>query len=73
MDNNTLDIKVCIIGDTDVGKTSFSMRYCHNAFPENVSPTIGASFLQRRVIVGDIEVSLQIWDTAGMYFYIFIY
>lgn len=41
------------------------MRYCHGAFPENVSPTIGASFLQRRVIVGDIEVSLQIWDTAG--------
>jgi small GTP-binding protein len=59
------DIKVCIIGDTDVGKTSFSMRYCHGAFPENVSPTIGASFLQRKVIVGDVEVSLQIWDTAG--------
>lgn len=65
MNNNSLDVKVCIIGDTDVGKTSFSMRYCHGAFPENVSPTIGASFLQRRVIVGDIEVSLQIWDTAG--------
>ena len=60
-----MDIKVCIIGDTDVGKTSFSMRYCHGAFPENVSPTIGASFLQRKVIVGETEVSLQIWDTAG--------
>lgn len=68
MSNNPttqFDIKVCIIGDTDVGKTSFSMRYCHGAFPENVSPTIGASFLQRKVIVGDAEISLQIWDTAG--------
>eukprot|EP01035_Chromulina_nebulosa_P019585 gene19585-25488_t len=60
-----LEIKVCIIGDTDVGKTSLSMRYCHGEFPENSTPTIGASFLQRRVMVDNTEISLQIWDTAG--------
>lgn len=49
----------------DVGKTSLSMRYCHGEFPENATPTIGASFLQRRVAVDGTEVSLQIWDTAG--------
>ena len=41
-----MEIKVCIIGDTNVGKTSLSMRYCHGDFPENSTPTIGASFLQ---------------------------
>lgn len=60
-----LEVKVCIIGDTDVGKTSLSMRYCHGEFPENATPTIGASFLQRRVAVDGTEISLQIWDTAG--------
>ena len=60
-----LEVKVCIIGDTDVGKTSLSMRYCHGEFPENATPTIGASFLQRRVAVEGTEISLQIWDTAG--------
>lgn len=60
-----LEIKVCIIGDTDVGKTSLAMRYCHGEFPENSTPTIGASFLQRRVLVDNTEISLQIWDTAG--------
>lgn len=60
-----LEIKVCIIGDTDVGKTSISNRYCHGEFTENSTPTIGASFLQKRVMEGSLEISLQIWDTAG--------
>ena len=62
---NPFEVKVCIIGDTDVGKTSLSTRYCHGDFPENATPTIGASFLQRRVMVDNTEISLQIWDTAG--------
>ena len=57
--------RVCIIGDTDVGKTSLSTRYCHGEFPENSTPTIGASFLQRRVSLENTEINLQIWDTAG--------
>eukprot|EP00981_Chlorochromonas_danica_P000943 scaffold227_cov173-Ochromonas_danica.AAC.6 len=60
-----MEVKVCIIGDTDVGKTSLSTRYCHGEFPQNSTPTIGASFLQRRVMVDGFEISLQIWDTAG--------
>lgn len=56
---------VTSLGDTDVGKTSLSTRYCHGDFPENSTPTIGASFLQRRVMVDETEISLQIWDTAG--------
>jgi small GTP-binding protein len=60
-----MEIKVCIIGDTDVGKTSLATRYCHGEFPDNATPTIGASFLQRRVLVEGTEINLQIWDTAG--------
>lgn len=60
-----IEVKVCIIGDSDVGKTSLSMRYCHGQFPDNSSPTIGASFLQKRVEIDGTELSLQIWDTAG--------
>jgi Ras-related protein Rab-21 len=32
---------------------------------ENSTPTIGASFLQKRVVVEGNELNLQIWDTAG--------
>jgi GTPase SAR1 family protein len=63
--SSPFEVKVCVIGDTDVGKTSLSTRYCHGEFPEISTPTIGASFLQRRVTFDNVEISLQIWDTAG--------
>ena len=70
MEDVGLDRKLVIIGPTDVGKTSITMRYCHNSFSTPTSATIGASFLQKRVIVGDDvgtrrKLTLQIWDTAG--------
>lgn len=60
-----VEVKVCIIGESDVGKTSLSMRYCQGEFSENSTPTIGASFLQHRVEKDGMDISLQIWDTAG--------
>ncbi|CAH0521984.1 unnamed protein product [Peronospora belbahrii] len=70
MEDVGLDRKLVIIGPTDVGKTSITMRYCHNSFSTPTSATIGASFLQKRVIIGDDvgarrKLTLQIWDTAG--------
>lgn len=55
-----LEIKVCIIGESDVGKTSLSMRYCQGHFPENSTPTIGASFLQHRISKNGVDLSLQV-------------
>jgi len=62
---NPVEIKLCIIGDTDVGKSTLSKRYCEGVTPENTTSTIGASFLQKRLTIDDCEISLQIWDTAG--------
>ncbi|CAM9139732.1 unnamed protein product [Chrysoparadoxa australica] len=63
-----IELKVCIVGDSDVGKTSLCMRFIHGQVG-NVNPTIGASFLQKRVVVEEDgvgqEVVLQLWDTAG--------
>lgn len=61
---DALEVKVVIVGDSDVGKTSLSIRYCHGDF-ESHQPTIGANFLKVRVPVDGTEISLQIWDTAG--------
>lgn len=62
--SDPLEVKVVIVGDSDVGKTSLSIRYCHGEFESN-QPTIGANFLKVRVVVEGTEISLQIWDTAG--------
>ena len=62
---NVKEVKVTVIGDTDVGKSSLSKRYIDGKMPDNSTPTIGASFLQKRVTVDGVTASLQIWDTAG--------
>lgn len=57
MDDVGLDRKIVIVGATDVGKTSITMRYCHGSFSTPTSATIGASFLQKRIVVSDDSAS----------------
>lgn len=64
-DDGTLEIKIVIVGNSSSGKTSASINFVHGRFDDATVPTIGASFLQKRVVIDGTQVSLQIWDTAG--------
>jgi len=64
-DAKSFEAKVVLLGDSGVGKTSVSTRYVQATFAEDQPSTIGASFLTKRVVVGDWRVKLSIWDTAG--------
>lgn len=61
-------IKVCILGETGVGKTCISSKltkgddYVHNYLEE---PTIGASFMCKRYDCKGKYYRINIWDTAG--------
>ena len=35
-------LKIVVLGDSDVGKTSLLLRYTHGKSPLNMKPTIGA-------------------------------
>ena len=37
-------LKIVVLGDSDVGKTSLLMRYTQGKTPANMKPTIGADF-----------------------------
>ncbi|KAF0683558.1 Aste57867_24415 [Aphanomyces stellatus] len=65
MDEVGIDRKLVILGCTDTGKTSLTIRYCHNNFATPTAATIGASFLQKRIMLDKHKMTLQIWDTAG--------
>merc|ERR1712159_385040 len=62
-------IKVIILGDSSVGKTSLMNMYVSRKFNNQYKATIGADFLTKEVMVthnGDQRlVTMQIWDTAG--------
>eukprot|EP00568_Trieres_chinensis_P004435 CAMPEP_0183304198 /NCGR_PEP_ID=MMETSP0160_2-20130417/9366_1 /TAXON_ID=2839 ORGANISM="Odontella Sinensis, Strain Grunow 1884" /NCGR_SAMPLE_ID=MMETSP0160_2 /ASSEMBLY_ACC=CAM_ASM_000250 /LENGTH=242 /DNA_ID=CAMNT_0025467207 /DNA_START=144 /DNA_END=872 /DNA_ORIENTATION=- len=64
-------LKVVILGDSGVGKTSLMNRYHSGRFTGQYKATIGADFLSKDVTVTDPTTgvpktaTLQIWDTAG--------
>ncbi|KAI9297303.1 vacuolar biogenesis protein [Neoconidiobolus thromboides FSU 785] len=58
-------LKVIILGDSGVGKTSLMNQYVNKKFTNQYKATIGADFLTKEVIVEDRVVTMQIWDTAG--------
>ncbi|CAN8003285.1 unnamed protein product [Ixodes pacificus] len=62
----TADLKVVILGDANVGKTSLLVRYLEKRFDDRTKSTVGASFTLK--MWGKYNVA--IWDTAGQERYI---
>eukprot|EP01084_Bolivina_argentea_P114727 204204_1 len=59
-------LKIIILGDSGVGKTSILHKYVNNRFIEEHKATIGAAFSTKEIMVdGDRLITLQLWDTAG--------
>lgn len=58
-------LKVIILGDSGVGKTSLMNQYVNRHFSVSYKATIGADFLTKDVVVDDRIVTLTLWDTAG--------
>ncbi|XP_064610701.1 ras-related protein Rab-22A-like [Liolophura sinensis] len=59
------DVKVCLLGDSGVGKSSLVMRFVMDQFKPALESTIGASFMTKNLVHGDKTFKFQIWDTAG--------
>ena len=38
-------LKVLVVGDSGVGKTSVLNKYCYNKFDNAINPTIGCDFV----------------------------
>ena len=61
-------IKLLLLGDMNVGKTSVLTRFSDGMFFSSTRPTIGTDLKKTRVDLdgdGRNPISLQIWDTAG--------
>ena len=62
-------IKLVLLGDSGVGKTSIVTQFVSGSAPENVNPTIGAAFVTKDVTIEGQNLELLIWDTAGQEVY----
>lgn len=58
-------LKVVLLGDGGVGKSSLIQRFVSNKFDPSLFHTIGVEFLNKDLEVDGDRYTLQIWDTAG--------
>lgn len=67
-----LAFKICVFGDTGVGKTSLVDRYLTNQFHENIQATLGAAIHIKFIEVINGKITLQIWDFGGHQNFMFL-
>mmetsp|Transcript_15782 Transcript_15782/g.14280 ORF Transcript_15782/g.14280 Transcript_15782/m.14280 type:complete len:205 (+) Transcript_15782:42-656(+) len=58
-------IRILIIGDTSVGKTSLLVRFNEDNYIPNQKTTIGVDYKAKEILIDNENIKLQIWDTAG--------
>jgi len=64
-------LKLCLLGEGGVGKTSLIRRYVTNAFSEDYLQTLGTRVSKKELVVPDpsgqgvAHTSLMIWDVIG--------
>ncbi|GAB1599436.1 ras-related protein Rab5-like [Argonauta hians] len=60
----TLLVKLVLLGDQGVGKSSLVLRFVRGKF-DTIEATIGAAYLTQTKTVNGRQVKFDIWDTAG--------
>lgn len=66
-----LKIKVCLLGDGAVGKTSLMDRYVNNTFRKEYLPTIGTKTSKKSITITNprkqrtYNIDFYIWDIMG--------
>ncbi|AAS52815.1 AER132Wp [Eremothecium gossypii ATCC 10895] len=62
---NEVKIKIGLIGDAQVGKTSLMVKYVQNVFDEEYTQTLGVHYLERKINLGSTDVIFSIMDLGG--------
>jgi len=63
--NYDYDVKLVMLGNSGVGKTSIITRFNKSQFPETVRATIYTDFVFKDVRIEGKTLRAQVWDTAG--------
>lgn len=62
---DAIQLKITVIGEYFVGKTSVVARFVEGTFDDTYTATIGFSFLSKQVNYNGKQYILNVWDTSG--------
>jgi len=65
MENEQNKLKVAIVGNSNVGKSSILSRLVNNEYKKDINPTIGLDYFAYRFSKKNFNIKLVLWDTAG--------
>ncbi|OBS78559.1 hypothetical protein A6R68_19047, partial [Neotoma lepida] len=57
--------KIIVIGDSNVGKTCLTYRFCAGRFPDRTEATIGVDFRERAVDIDGERIKVSRWRGRG--------
>src|SRR5579863_2348528 len=60
-----INIKVIVVGDSGVGKTSLIKTYIDQKYDANQFSTVGIDYYGKKLKHDNFDINLGIWDTAG--------
>ena len=63
--DDEITLKILLLGDTTVGKTSILLKYTDGYFPTIYVSTIGVEYKAKKLNINGNAINLQVWDTAG--------
>lgn len=64
-DDKTIAIKIALLGDGAVGKTSLRKSYLGEGFSSEYLLTLGADFAMKTIQMDGKTIKFQIWDLSG--------
>mmetsp|Transcript_23996 Transcript_23996/g.42301 ORF Transcript_23996/g.42301 Transcript_23996/m.42301 type:complete len:269 (-) Transcript_23996:109-915(-) len=62
---NSLVVKVGMVGDAQIGKTSLMVKYVEGKFDSDYIETLGVNFMEKSIALKNAEVTFSIWDLGG--------
>ena len=60
-----LEVKMILLGESGVGKTSIIRRYVHDKFNPNIPVSTAMCFVTKIIKKNNRKIRLNIWDTIG--------
>ena len=61
----TIPIKIIMVGAMNVGKTSLVTKYITGKFPSQTKTTKNASYVSKHKKINNLNFEIRLWDTAG--------
>ncbi|RCI01858.1 septum-promoting GTP-binding protein 1, partial [Rhizopus stolonifer] len=62
---NSVILKMGIIGDAQIGKTSLMIKYAEGAYDTEYTQTLGVNFMEKTILIRQTEITFSIWDLGG--------